>query len=204
LTRQNMLISYAEDFVSYLLSEKYIANYEIRNIILYGSVTRGDYGEGSDIDIFMDVSKPKGLEEKIKGTVKEFYSSSWSAKWKGLGIKNRISVLVGNLDDWKDLKRSIVSNGIVLYGRYSTAIKGKPMALFSIESIKPESKRVFVNRKLFGYKRYNKRYAGLVEKYEGEKTGKGCFTVPLEHSKKVLAFFRKQKVTVRIREIVVL
>lgn len=202
-----MLISYAEDFVSYLLSvigEKYIDKHEIRNIILYGSVVRGDYGDKSDVDIFVDLPEPDELKEDIGHIVKGFYDSIWFEKWKKFGIKNSISVLVGNLDDWKDLKRSIISNGIILYGSYFPKVEGKPMVLFSISTIKPESKRVFVNRKLFGYKRYGRKYMGLMEEYNGEKIGKASFMVSMEHSKKVIDFLKKQQVATKIREIVVM
>lgn len=175
---------------------------EIRAIILYGSVARGDHAESSDIDIFIDVPKPdRSIQEKVNQTVKQFPKSLWFRKWKTLGIKNRISVLAGNLDEWEDLKRSIASNGIVLYGSYSPKIKGRPMALLSIGNIKPESNRVFINRKLFGYNRRGKRYKGLVETYGGDKVSNGCFLVPIEHSKKIIAFLRKRKATPKIREV---
>jgi predicted nucleotidyltransferase len=202
-----MLISYAEDFVSYLIAavnEKYIEKGEIRNIILYGSVVRGDYADKSDIDIFVDLPEPDELKADIGHIVKGFYDSVWFEKWKKLGIKNSISVLVGNLDDWEDLKRSIISNSIILYGSYFPKVHGKPMVLFSVGAIRPESKRVFVNRKLFGYKRYGRKYAGLVGKYNGEKTGRAGFMVPMQHSKEVLDFLKKQQVETKIREIVVI
>lgn len=201
LIRKNLLIAYAEDFASYLLSERYLENYEIRNIILYGSVARGDFKKDSDIDVFVDVDTDERLKGYVKNTIKNFYDSLWFKKWKRLGIKNPISCLVGRIEEWKDLERSIISNSIVLYGSYKPQIKGKVMSLFSIEGVKPESKRVFTNRKLFGYKRYGKKYLGLVEIYKGEKIGRGCFLVPIESSQKILQFLRKNKINVKIREV---
>lgn len=205
LTRKNSLIAYAQDFVSYLLMEKYMENYEIRNIILYGSVVRGDFTEHSDIDIFIDVnSTDEKMKELVKGTVRDFYGSLWFQKWKRLGIKNTISCLSGRLDGWKDLERSMISNGRVLYGNYRPETKGKLASLFYVESVKPESKRVFISRKLFGYVRYGKKYAGLVQRHDGEKVGRSCFLIPMEFTQKILQFFRQNKVKATIREIALL
>lgn len=194
------MVSYAVDFLSYLLSEKYMEKHSIRNVILYGSVAKGDFNEKSDVDVFVDVQEPEELAEKVKQTVKDFYGSIWFKKWSRFGVNNPISVIVGNLEEWEDLKRSMISGGILLYGHYSPHAKGRPMTLLAIGTVKQESKRVFLNRKLFGYNRYGRRYAGLVEKYGGEKLGKGCFAVPMEYSKEVLDLLRKYKVPVKIHE----
>lgn len=204
LTRKNSLVAYAHDFVSYLLMEKYMENYEVRNIILYGSVVRGDFTKTSDIDIFIDVDADEKLKDLVKTTTTNFYGSLWFKKWERLGIKNTISCLSGSLNEWKDLKRSMISNGMVLYGSYRPETKGKLASLFYVESVKPESKRVFINRKLFGYTRYGKKYAGLVQRHDGEKVGRGCFLVPMEFTQKILQFFRKNKVKATVREIALL
>lgn len=205
MNRKNLLIALAEDFVSYLLTEKFAEKYEIRNIILYGSVARGDYTEKSDIDIFIDVARAgKGAEKEIKQTVEDFYNSLWFRKWKRLGVKNRIICLVGNLKEWKDLHRSIVANNILLYGTYRHKMEGKLMTMFTVENMKPETKRVFVLRKVFGYKRYGKRYDGLLDMYGGIRIGKGCFLIPMEHSKDVLDFLKKEGLNFKVREITLL
>ncbi len=196
-----MMISYAMDFVSYLLTEGYFESYNLRSIILYGSVVRGDFRKDSDIDIFIDVDSDEKFKEKLKNTVHNFYGSAWHRNWERFAITNQINCLAGKLDEWKDLERSIISNGIVLYGSYKPEIKGKFMTLFYIEGVKPESRRVFINRKLFGYKRYGKKISGLMQELNGEKIGKGCFIVPMESSQKMLQFLRKNKVKTTIREI---
>lgn len=198
-------MAYAQDFVSYLLMEKYMENYEVRNIILYGSVVRGDFTKNSDVDIFIDVDTDENLKDLVKTTTTNFYGSLWFKKWERLGIRNTISCLSGRLDEWKDLERSMISNGKVLYGNYRPETKtGKLVGLFYVESVKPESKRVFINRKLFGYKRYGKKYAGLVRRHDGEKVGRGCFLVPMEFTQQILQFFRQNKVKATVREIALL
>lgn len=196
-----MMLSYAMDFVSYLLTEGYLESYNLRNIILYGSVARGDFTKDSDIDIFIDIDADKKFKEKLKNTVHNFYGSVWHRNWERFAITNQINCLAGRLEEWKDLERSIISNGIVLYGSYKPEINGKVMTLFYIEGVKPESRRVFINRKLFGYKRYGKKISGLMQELNGEKIGKGCFMIPIESSQKMLQFLRKNKVKTTIREI---
>ena len=56
---RNELIAYAMDFASYLESK--IEG--INRIILHGSVSREDFDEESDIDIFID-TKEKNLKNK--------------------------------------------------------------------------------------------------------------------------------------------
>lgn len=204
LARKNMLISYAADFVSYMLSSKDIEGHKIRSIILYGSVARGDFTKESDIDIFVDCENPEAIEKKIGQMAISFLDSIWFKKWKRLGIKNNISVITGNVEEWKDLKPSMASNGIVLYGRYSPLQKGKRAVILTFAAIRPEPKRVFINRKLFGYMRYKKRYAGILEEAGAEKLAPGCIMVPVRNVKPVLSFLRSQKVQVNIREIIAL
>lgn len=205
MIRKNLLIAYAQDFVSYLLTEKYMEKYKIKNIILYGSVARGAASEKSDIDIFIDVLKSdKSLEKNIKSTIKRFYKSSWFKKWERLQTKNEISCLVGNLEEWKDLKASIISDGIVLFGKFKPKVKGKLMVLFSLNPIKPDSRRIGINRKLFGFTKYKKKYGGLLKKYSGEKIAQSCFIVPIEFSKEIIKLLREKKVKFQIREISIL
>lgn len=198
---KNLLLGYAEDFASFLLSGSYLKGYNIKNIILYGSVVRGDFTGKSDVDIFIDCLNPdKKLESEIKKSVEEFLSSVWFNKWKKLGVKNKINCLVGKLEDWKDLQRSIISNGLVLYGKYQPKKEGDYKTVFILEKIKPEKKRVFLTRKLFGYNKFGKFYPGIVEKYEGEKLSSGCFMVPIQFANEVTKMLREKKVKFRVKE----
>ena len=91
------------------------------------------------------------------------------------------------------------SNGITLYGKYKDqTISGKHEVLFSFENITPQSKRVFMNKKVFGYNQNGKHYDGLLSKFNGIRIGKGTIIVPSEHGDKLLDFFRSLKINVRI------
>jgi len=198
----NKELSYAIDFVSFLLErmDKSI----IEKIILFGSVARDEADQNSDIDLFIEIINQKNIEESIEKIKKEFFSSiRFNNYWKLKGIENPIKIIAGKLNNWKDIKNSIISNGILLYGKYeSTPSNIVHKTIFSWEKIKPESKRVLLFKRIFGYKRERKEYDGLISKYKGEKLGKGTIIVPEKHALVFMKLFRKMKVTVKIRKII--
>ncbi|MBS3151572.1 nucleotidyltransferase domain-containing protein, partial [Candidatus Woesearchaeota archaeon] len=105
------LISYSMDFASFLIQK--IKNKDlIKNIILFGSVSREESEEESDIDLFIDVNKENSnLEKEIMQILEQFLDSmKYKNYWKLLGIKNKneIKLTIGILDKWKELKPSIV------------------------------------------------------------------------------------------------
>lgn len=198
LNRQD-LISYAMDFSSYLIRN----TEKIDKIILHGSISRGDFDKNSDIDIFIDSSN-KNAEREIKKIEDNFYKTDIYKKWKLKGEVNEISLIIGRLDneEWKDLKRAIISTGILLYGKYNSNIQNmNNYVLFVFENIKPESKRVFIHRKLFGFKTGKKKYSGLIEEIKGIKIGKNSILVNSEHAKKIKDLLKSKKITPKIYDI---
>lgn len=195
---KNERIAYASSFCSFLLERVD----KIRSVILFGSVSRGDSSRESDVDIFIDA--PSGDREKIKRTLGEFYNSKINELWTLKGVKNPISLIIGNLDSkqWAGLKRSIISDGIVLFGKYkSEPEKLKHCVLFSYGGIKDANTKVNLHRKLFGYNIGSRYYEGIVQKSGGIRHGSGNFSVPIEQYKEVSAVFKNMKVTPRIIEI---
>lgn len=194
----NKILSYSIEVVSFL-SEKIDLN-SINKIILFGSVVRNEADENSDIDIFIDTNQ----KIKVKNIIDEFYKSyKFNNYWKLKGIENKINIKVGKLDDWKDLKSSIISNGKILYGNYNDIpnnIINK--TLFFWDTIKPETKRVLFFKRLFGYKYQNKKYKGLLEEYNGQKIGKGSILILSEYEILFKKFFKKNNVTVKIKKII--
>lgn len=197
------LISYGMDFASFLI-QKIKDKDLIKNIIIFGSVSREEYDEKSDIDIFIDVSKENSkLEKEIEEILEKFLDSTkYKSYWKLLGINNEIKLTIGKLDNWKELKPSIIANGITLYGKFKSDIKGKHKTLLVWENIKPNSKRVLLNKQLFGFNQGKKFYPGLLQKYEGERLGKGCIIVPLENSLVFQKLFKKHRTTFKIKKII--
>lgn len=196
------LISYGMDFASFLLRSS-VSN-RISRIILFGSVVRGDFDEESDVDIFVD--SKHNIEMEVNKILKSFEISDINEKWRLKGIKNPLSVKVGDLEKWK-LRRNVISDGIVLYGKYKEMpMDVKYYLLFSLDfKGLDRNKKVSVWRKLYGYKQKigSKSYVsrGLLNEVDGKKIDKGVIVVPVENKEKVVDFFKKNKIKYGINEI---
>ena len=201
--RLNKILAFTQDFVSFLIED--LEGIEsIDKIILFGSTARQSADINSDIDIFID-TRNKGLEKKIYLIRDKFYNSIKYLKyWKLQGIKNKLNVHIGELDKW-DLKRSIISDGITLFGKYEEKPKSIAYSLFKINLTANRNKKVGMWRKIYGYKQKvgKKVYdiKGLIERYGGKKLAPTLFIVPLLHSQDVINFLRKEKVNHQIIEI---
>ena len=194
------LISYAMNFAAFLIRKKP----KIERIILFGSVARGDFDGESDIDLFIDAP----LNRKDIEPILELYEiSEENKKYRIEGLKNEIRVKAGKLDEWKSVERSIISDGILLYGKFKEMPKGiNGYILFKMLIGKMERKnKMKVWRRLYGYKQKigNKVYysKGLIEETNGRKLCRGLFTVPTEKSNEIIDFLRKNKVGYEVKEI---
>ncbi len=191
------LIAYALDFVSFVLQELEEHTSKIKQVILFGSIVRGEANSESDIDLFFDVMDPT-IEQKIREVHEKFYTSSKVTKyWRLLGIQNEFHCSVGKLEEWEELQRSLVAQGIILYGKYKEKGKTDPYYLFLVTPGKNRNKNVSVWRQLYGYtQKIGKKvyqHKGLVEEYDGKRLGKGVFIVPLERAQQVRSFLLKNK-----------
>jgi len=196
------LTSYAMDFASFLIQNMKETG-KIKSIILFGSAARNEAGKDSDIDIFIDIiDDEKKIEKEVNRITNKFYDSvKFKNYWRLLGIKNEINIIVSRLDEWK-LKDSMLGNSIVLYQKYSPVLeKGKNKIVLSWNNVKPNSKRVMLNKKIFGYNHYQRYYKGLIEQYEGEKIGTNVLKIPAEHLNLFLKEFHKFKIPVKILRI---
>jgi hypothetical protein len=212
------LLSYALEFASVLvdsLNEKELLG--LKEIILFGSVARGEASKESDIDIFINVSKSGKNSSSIERTISYILNSEYKnsnrnypekifskkaitgfvERWKLMGMDNRINCIVGELNKWGDLKQSIISDGIILYGKYTGLVKGRSFVIISWDKIKPETKRVFLSKKLYGYNSKGKRYSGIIEGTGTIKLASNCIMVPLEDAKKVILLFKDYGIDVR-------
>lgn len=124
--------------------------------------------------------------------MKKFYKSKIATIWSLKGIKNPIKFEIGDLDKWK-LKRSIISDGIVLYGKYkSMPEKTKGFTFFQLKPIKNITKRNRVLRKLFGRKEKNYSTKGLLEKVKGKRLGASFFIVPIEKTQEIIKLLNSE------------
>ncbi len=192
-------IAYAGQYASFLLynlepqlSEK------VKEIILFGSVTRGEATAQSDIDIFINVFKEdQKLVERVKSLTKKFYNTEFFKLWELLGVENDIKTIVGILDEW-DLKPSVIANGLVLYGKYQQGIKeGEPHVILYWDKIRPESKRVLLSKKLYGYSYKTKKYAGIFSWAKALKLSSNCIIVPLTSVDPIIKIFAGLKIPYR-------
>ncbi len=199
--KENDITAFSMEYASYLIRKVRV----IESIILFGSVARGDFDKESDIDIFVNIRNPRKVDKDIvRKATNEFYGTKTFEKWKMLGIKNYFSVIAGNIDsdEWADLRRSIMTDGIVLYGKYiSSPKKMSHYVLVSYESVKNDKKRVTLHRKLFGYGLNGKRYPGIVEKENGIRIYNNSFLIKIESYKKIKDIFNEMKISPKIIEV---
>lgn len=196
--KKNELVAFASTYASFLLEG---VNY-IRGIILFGSVARGEADNQSDIDLFIDIDKAEPQKEKeIRRITEKFYQSKSYELWKQKGMLLSLSIKVGNLDQWKDLKRSIASEGIVLYGRYRSDIKLESYLLLSFQPIKNIARRNRIIRTLFGRNEANYAQKGLLREAGGNILSPTTFIVKSTNSGEIMEFLKKEKVDFRLFEI---
>ncbi|MFA4886707.1 MAG: nucleotidyltransferase domain-containing protein [Candidatus Nanoarchaeia archaeon] len=193
------LISFAYDFVSYLL--QHLEKPQIKRIILFGSVVREEADKNSDIDLFIETNLP--LQESVNKVVDNFYASTkYKNYWKLLNVKNQLKPLVGKLEDFPDLKRSMISNSLLLYSPFQELLKGKNYSIFTVSFTGPFKKKMSLWRKLYGYNQLqNKKeyhHPGLIETYGGRKLAKGIFLIPIEHSNAVMKELRLLKIKYQV------
>jgi len=198
-TKQKELIAYAESFASFV-----IPKIDADEIILFGSVARGEASKESDIDLFFNI-KDKEREKSIKKTLdselKKFYNSRIFEMWSLKSIKNPIRFKIGNLEKWK-LKRSVISDGIVLYGKYKgIPEKTRGFVLFNLKPIKDITKRNRIVRKLFGRKEQSYSAKGALEGLDGKALSPTSFLVPIGKSKNILDILNPEKLDFTFFEI---
>jgi predicted nucleotidyltransferase len=195
-----MIKAYASYFVSYVLY--HLKNIQgISKIILFGSVAKDEATKDSDVDIFIELNKPdKRLEEEINKILDLFYKSREALLFKAKGIDNKINVIIGKLEEWEELKESIESTGIVLFGNYiSSKTGGRKYAIISWDKIE-KNRGAFLN-KIYGFKVKDKSYKGLIENFEGKKIGKSTILVPIEKTEEIIKLAKLYKTNARIFEV---
>lgn len=192
-------VSYAMAFVSFAFSK---IN-EVKEIILFGSAARGEADKESDIDLFFDLTK-KEHEEKVKNILndelKRFYKSKIFETWQLKGVENSFGINIGVLDEWK-LKRSVISDGIIIYSRYKESPQDlKGFVYFGIEPIKNIAKRNKIIRKLFGRIENGKISKGIVEELNGKKFSPSAFIIPKEQADKIIKILDMEKARYKLFE----
>lgn len=198
--KQTDLKSYASVFVSFLLREIGEKSEQIDGIILYGSVAAGTATKESDVDIFIDMRK--NLKEEIKNILYKFYKSREATLFRLRGIENEISLKIGELKKWRELQRSISSNGIILWGKYETknAPVGARYGTIFYWSEVGKGRSAFLN-KLYGFSSKGKRHEGVLKEWDGMRIGKSCVFVPARYRNEMFDLIKKYKVNAKTLEV---
>ncbi len=193
---QTKLISLASNFVSFL-----IPRIKFDKAILYGSVANNTFDKESDIDLF--ISTDKKNQKKIKQLLELYKKTSEYEKFRLVGIENEISVKCGKLDEWKSLKSSIISNGIMLYGRYNeTPEKLNHKVLFITQLInKSKAEKIKIWRRMYGYKQKIGKKTYVSEGIAERKIGKGAFIVSPENLFGIKEYLNKNKIKYQLIDI---
>ncbi len=195
-----MIKAYASYFSSYMLANLKEKE-SIQKIILFGSAARNEATKESDVDIFIEVKKEsQKIKNKVEKILENFYKSRESLLFKSKGIDNKINLIIGKLDKWRDLEKSIESTGIVLYGKYVPSdISGKKHMVIFWDKI-GKNRGAFLN-KIYGVKIKGKHYLGLMEKLGGKKLGKSSMMIPVENKDEILKLIKIYKVNAKIIEV---
>lgn len=195
---QNDILSYVSTFITFLI--KNIDIKKIDKIILFGSAVTGNITKESDLDLFIDTKE--NLNKKIKDISERFYKSKEFMLFKLRKIENRFSIKVGELRKWRDLHRTITSNGVVLYSKYEPSelpIGTKHKVIFYWNKV-GRNRGAFLN-KVYGYIIKEKRYSGLLEKWGGKRLGKSCIIIPFERIEEMISLLKEYKVDVKSVEL---
>ncbi|MEK6927424.1 MAG: nucleotidyltransferase domain-containing protein [Nanoarchaeota archaeon] len=200
--KRESLIAYAMSFVSYLFDKE--LSKKINKVILFGSIARGDFDNNSDIDLFIDVSDK--LEKEFMKELSIFEKTETHKKWVLKGLKQHLSLKLGSIGQWNSLKRSLISDGILLYGKFEqTPDEAKQYSLFELKFDKlARNKKVILWRKLYGHnqKVNGKLYTtqGKVFELGGKRLERGI-VVPAEKMREAMDFFENEKIKYTIRDI---
>ena len=193
------LIGYAHAYLSFVLPR---LKTPVKEIILFGSVARGDFGSESDVDLFFNgitEDEAKKLERELRTLQRLFAASKIQELWKQKGITNAIAVKAGVLEHW-ELKGSLLADGLMLHGKYVGKIAGEGHMLFSLPAIKNLAKRNKIVRALFGREEKTFKKKGLVPERGGTKISPTVFMVPLQFSPEIISLLRKEKIDFQLRE----
>ncbi|MBI4981518.1 nucleotidyltransferase domain-containing protein [Candidatus Woesearchaeota archaeon] len=203
---KNELFSFLYDFIRFLTAQ---LKKEPPEIILFGSIARGDFHEESDIDLFINVKNKKeqrDIELIVKKAKIEFdnaAANSWSLK----GINLPIKVIVGDLGSprWSALKREIISTGKTIYGRYRelpAKLSHYYLLSFDLKNLQPKNKVKFI-RQLYGYESRKEqkvyRSAGILQE-KGIRINQNTILISTEHHNLFLGLFKQFKIKYQIRE----
>ena len=166
---------------------------DVKAVILYGSLARGEYTSRSDIDLFILTIKDKTRKE-VQDKVIKLESEI------GRNIQPTVRTIAELQKTDTGLLQNIFQEGKILYLKEPSDIpsaillKQKPYLIYSfqISNLTQKDKARF-NRHLYEQTRKGYKYKGLLQEIGGQKLSAGCVIIPHIQKKKIEKFFRKFK-----------
>jgi predicted nucleotidyltransferase len=164
---------------------------EVLAVIVFGSFARGDYGPRSDIDLFI-VTENK----EIKNAVED--------KILGIGIEREIRPVIRSKKELEITDPGLFKN-VFIEGRILHLKKNIDLPVSLLLSLKPykiimfnlknlgQKEKIRFNSALYGVKKKNYVYKGILEMYNCEKIGAGCILIPAESYSKIKDFFESYR-----------
>ena len=164
-------------------------------IVLFGSFSRGDYDEGSDIDLLVVFRDKKDLDRGLS----EIYRTTAKTDlfFQVIGL---------TLDELKNspLLEAALREGKIYYAKQDVkkllTSTHEPYALVTYTTANLNAKeRIIFTQKLEGRRKGKYRYDGLIHKIGGYKVGRGVVMVPLESLKTLTEHLEKKEINYIIR-----
>jgi len=167
---------------------------DVKAVILYGSLARGEFTSRSDVDLLILTTEDK-TQKEIHDKVIELESEI------GRNIQPTIRTIAELQKTDTGLLQNIFQEGKILYLREPSDIPSaillqqKPYLIYSfqINSLLQKEKARF-NRQLYEQTRKEYKYKGLLQEIGGQKLSAGCVMIPYEQKEKIEKFFKKFKV----------
>jgi predicted nucleotidyltransferase len=165
------------------------------SIVLFGSFSRGDYDEGSDIDLLVVFKNKKDLDRGLN----EIYNTTAKSDlfFQVIGL---------TLEEMKKspLLETALREGKIYYIKQDAekllTPTRKPYALLTYTTANLNAKeRVIFTQELEGRRRGKYRYDGLIHKIGGYKVGRGVVMVPLGSLKTLIEQLEKKEMDYVVR-----
>jgi len=164
-------------------------------VVLFGSYSRGDYDEGSDVDVLVVFNSTDAREKGLRKVYRVTADIDLFFQVIGLTIE--------------ELRRSFLLETAMREGKIYFAseevkemltTKRRPYALitYHIANLTPKE-RVLFTQKLEGRGRGKYKYEGLIHKVYGYKVGRGVVMIPVENLKAITQYLEKEHIDYVIR-----
>jgi predicted nucleotidyltransferase len=169
----------------------------VTGIILFGSYSRGDPEDGSDIDLLVIFRDKESMKKHLREIYKITSESGLLLQVTGLTLQELMR---------SPLLQPVMREGKIYYADEEVTReltpKHKPYALvtYSTVNLSPKEKVIF-SQKLEGRGRGKYRYEGLVQKLEGFKVGRGVLMIPLKNLRTLTHFLEEKRIDYSVRSI---